>query len=167
MKGGDWGGAEVSVPVRLGRSRCFGAGDDARGQGASCRSPCRARLNWRAGAGELGSDGLHVRWVVPARIRGWEELYLLPGAAPGPRVLRGQGAGKRPLRHGEGHVALSLSLSQPGCAPAGCWGSVSASLCFFSSDPGKGKWSWVQFSPNLLHQAPALLTAPFQLRFMN
>lgn len=79
----------------------------------------------------------------------------------------GQGAGKRPLRHGEGHVALSLSLSQPGCAPTGCWGSVSASLCFFSSDPGKGKWSWVQFSPNLLHQAPALLTAPFRLRFMS
>lgn len=79
MRGGGWGGAEVSVPVRLGR----------------------------------------------------EELCPLPGAAPGPRVLRGQGAGEGPLRHGERHVALSLSLSQPGRAlPA--VGAVSAPAFTFS-----------------------------------
>lgn len=85
MRGGGWGGAEVSMPMRLGR----------------------------------------------------EELCLLPGAAPGPRVLRGQGAGEGPLRHGERHVALSLSLSQPGRALLAV-GAVSAPAFTFSLTLNKG-----------------------------
>lgn len=75
-----------------------------------------------------GRGGAEVS--APMRL-GREELCLLPGAVPGPRVLRGQGAGKGPSRHGERHVALSLSLSQPGRAlPA--VGAVSAPAFTFS-----------------------------------